>query len=685
MGGRGACRAAARREARPPVARRARAPVFASRRIQPPVIPDIVRHVGEPRGDGSVSDRYSSKRRFEHFRAHEWRPGFVSPDEDLQGQPPLRHDRAKRRGYVREFAAFLRPFYRAFAGTIALGLAAAVLSLVLPRATMYIVDVVLPHGDWRVLHLLGAGLLLVIIVHQSFDLARWWYLAKLNARIVFRLRRRLYDHLLRLPLHKLYNLKTGGITSRLSGDIDSVSGLPHLAVVSPAISAAKVLLTLAILLWINWQMSIAALLLTPLLVALNLGYMRRIRPIYRSMRRDRSDIDGRVVETFGGIRVVRAFGREKTEARRYAIDHHAVIRKGLLAEWLEVLIGSGWGFLIPLTALTIVWLGGTLVLLGETTVGGIIAFQMYLMMLLTPLSNIIRTYGETQRGLAALERVFDLLREPIDLPDRPGAREAAQAVETFEFENVSFAYRPDQPVLRSFSLRVEGGMTVALVGPSGAGKTTVTNLVARFYDPDAGVIRLNGVDLRDIQLRSYRRLLGLVQQDVFLFDGTVAENIAYARPDATRAQIEDAARRANAHEFIVGFPDGYDTIVGERGVRLSGGQAQRISIARALLADPRILILDEATSNLDSESEQLIQASLRELLANRTTFVIAHRLSTVVNADLIVVMEAGRIVELGTHELLLAAANGRYREMVLRQQRALELGAPAPESPAWLT
>ena len=624
----------------------------------------------------------SSKRRY----LSALRVGFHHPDADEADAAPApreRADRVRRRGYVREFITWLRPFRLAIAKVLALALAAATLSLVFPRATMHIIDVVIPGGKTRQLHLLGAALLVIILVQQTCDLLRNWSTAKLNARILFRLRQRLYEHLLRLPLHHLYNLKTGGITSRLSGDVDSVTGMLQVAVITPGVATVKVLMTVGVLLWINWKMAIAATLLLPIIIVLNLTQVRRIRPIYRSMRRDRADIDGRVVETFGGIRVVRAFSRERTEAARYAVRHHTVIRKSLRANVLEYIVWAGWGFLIPLAGLVIVWFGGALALRGQTTVGGIIAFQLYLMMLLVPVSAIVRSFSEMQQAMAALERIFDLLREPIDKPDRPDARLAPAQVETLAFDNVTFGYRAGRPVLKNFSLSVPGGATVALVGPSGAGKTTITNLVARFYDPDQGAVRLNGVDVRDCTLQSYRSLLGLVQQDVFLFDGTIAENIAYGRPDASQAEIEDAARRANAHQFVVDFPEGYDTLVGERGVRLSGGQAQRISIARAILADPQILILDEATSNLDSESEQLIQDSMRDLLADRTTFIIAHRLSTVINADLIVVIQDGKLVECGGHEELLAAA-GLYRDMVQRQRRGLDSEEDAAAVADWL-
>jgi ATP-binding cassette subfamily B protein/subfamily B ATP-binding cassette protein MsbA len=339
-------------------------------------------------------------------------------------------------------------------------------------------------------------------------------------------------------------------------------------------------------------------------------------------------------------------------------------------------LGAVWGLMIPATSLLIVWYGGWLVLRGEAQIGDIFAFQIYAVMLLQPIWSIVNSISQTQRSLAAMERVFEVLALPLDKPDAPDAIDAPTHVESIEFDGVRFEYRENTAVIDDFSLEVPGGSVVALVGPSGAGKTTLTDLVARFHDPTRGRILLNGIDLRHLRLRGYRSLLAIVQQETFLFDGTVKENIAYGKRHITDADIRDAAIRANAHEFIERLPEGYDTIIGERGFKLSGGQRQRLSIARAILADPQILILDEATSNLDTESEQLIQSSLAELFKGRTTFVIAHRLSTVTHADIIVAMEGGRIVEVGTHGQLMDR-RGFYFDMVDRQWKAFAIESAA--------
>jgi ATP-binding cassette subfamily B protein/subfamily B ATP-binding cassette protein MsbA len=345
-----------------------------------------------------------------------------------------------------------------------------------------------------------------------------------------------------------------------------------------------------------------------------------------------------------------------------------VLRKELFAYRRELVLWGSWGLLVSSVNVIIIWYGGFLNIAGGTSVGIIMAFQWYVLLLLNPLWQIVNSFSELQRSLAAMERVFEVVGMEDDKPDKPHARDAPHVVHEVRFENVEFEYREGRPAVRDFNVTVPGGSVVALVGRSGAGKTTVTDLVARFHDPTRGRILVNGSDVRDFRLRTYRDLLAIVQQDVFLFDGSVKDNITYGRHDATDAEVEDAARRANAHEFIVKLHQQYQTFVGERGVRLSGGQQQRLAIARALLASPQILILDEATSNLDTESERLIQASMATLLAGRTTFVIAHRLSTIRRADLILLMEDGRIIECGTHQQLMHS-QGKYSEMVLRQMQ----------------
>ncbi len=559
-----------------------------------------------------------------------------------------------------------------------LSLIAGMLDLLWPLAIKHILDGILPSAlpidqKTRALAIWGAGILAILIVKQAFDSTRAFRMAVLNVKVIFRLRQALFEALLKLGLSQLSELKAGGIISRLSNDVDAVSGLIQMALVSPGVAFIRVILTVGVLFYLSWQLALVALVAMPPLAVLSYLWLRTVRPIYRSTQQDRQEVDARVGETFGGIRVVRAFRRETREARDYAVGHHTVIRKFLRAQTREIALEGVWGILIPGASLMIVWYGGYLSLRGLVGVGDIFAFQIYAVLLLQPIWQIVSSISQTQKSLAAMQRVFEAMELPPDKPDAPDAADAPTAVESIRFEHVDFAYRDDAPVLVDFDLTVPGGVTVALVGPSGAGKTTVTDLVARFHDPTAGRIVINGMDLRQLRLGSYRRRLAIVPQEVFLFDGTIERNIAYGRRGATRAQVIDAARRANAHDFIDAMPDGYDTFVGERGFKLSGGQRQRLSIARALLADAPILILDEATSNLDSESERLIQRSLTELFRGRTTFVIAHRLSTVVHADLIVVLEAGRIVERGTHAELMTLG-GLYHAMVHRQR--LELAEP---------
>ena len=544
-----------------------------------------------------------------------------------------------------------------------------------PLFMRFIIDRVLlnpaldPPQRLNRLSLAGGLFLIVVILSNVLNAFKDYRQRILNTQVMLSLRRNMFDRLLHLPLPKLWDMKTGGILSRLTGDVDTTTGLLQLAIVSPSLSIIRLLVAVGVLMFLNWRLALTALAIIPGVMVISFISAKRIRPIYRSLRKDQEVIDGRVGETFSGIRVVRAFRRELRELLEYMQGRHTVLRKELFAGRREMVIWTSWNLLLGAVNVVIVWYGGYLNLGGRASIGDIMAFQWYTFLLLNPVWNIVNSFSELQRSLAAMERVFEVLGMEADKPDRPDAVDAPRIVDQIEFENVEFEYREGLPVVREFNVAVPGGSVVALVGRSGAGKTTVTDLVARFHDPTRGRILVNGTDIRDFRLRTHRDLLAIVQQDVFLFDGSVRDNIAYGRYDASDEEVEDAAHRANAHEFIAKLPEGYETFVGERGVKLSGGQQQRLAIARAILASPQILILDEATSNLDTESEQLIQASMSSLLAGRTTFVIAHRLSTVRRADLILLMEDGRVVERGNHEQLMAD-RGIYYEMVRRQMES---------------
>lgn len=502
---------------------------------------------------------------------------------------------------------------------------------------------------------------------------------RLQQHLILRARRRLLNHTLQMPLHRLRQITSGGMAFIVRHDANAVGDLVVFLVYEPWKAIIQLAGCFVVLAWVDWRLLGGSLAMLPVLYLAQRTRVGRIRDMAEDALAQDQRLDGQTAELFGGIRVIRSFGRESTVTARMLRRHHFVYRLQLLSWWLYRSVDVGWMILIPLASALLLGVGGARVLRdaarvasGEIvpaqafTVGSLVMFLAYLAWLLNPLAALARSSTHLQNAFAGVNRFLDVLEEPIEIASR-GPVSGPRSVSyqgAVALDDVWFTYPGSaEASLCGISLNVPAGHTVALVGPSGAGKSTLTNLIARFYNPDRGTVRLDGLDVREIDVRLFRRTLALVEQDIFLFDGTIGENIACGNRLASREQVIEAAKRAHAHEFIADLPQGYDTPVGEGGHRFSGGQRQRIAIARAMLAEPRVLILDEATSHLDPENERLIQQSLASLMAGRTCFVIAHRLSTIRHADQILVIENGRITERGRHDELMLGS-GRYRRMV---------------------
>ncbi len=570
--------------------------------------------------------------------------------------------------YRRLFAE-ITPHWKLLAGSVGFSALMAGMEMVPAALTKVLIDDALKKSDWPLLKTLSLALLGALIFRTFAHYARVKFTGLLANRVLYQVRTKLYEHLQSLSIAFYQNKRTGQIMSRVTNDVAVLEQFIVEGIRESVVNILRVLIIAVILFRINAHLMLFTLIPTLPLIFMTRTFQKRIGTSYRQMRRRLADMNSILSDTIGGIRVVQIFGQEDFEAAKFRAKSAEFAAAGNATQSMQAVY-------FPAVALTfgaglvIVWLiGGREVFAGRLTSGELVMFSAYVQQFYAPVQTLASSANLFANTSASAERIYEILdtqpdirsvEEPTAMPEMQGE---------IELENVTFGYDSGESAIENINLHVPAGQMVGLVGPSGSGKSTLVSLITRFYDVKDGAVKIDGHDIRDVDLKDLRANISVVPQEAYLFHGSVRDNIAYGRPDAAFEDVMDAARAANAHDFIIKLGEGYDTHVGERGAKLSGGQRQRISIARAILDDPKILILDEATSAVDTESEVAIQVALDRLMEGRTTLAIAHRLSTVKNADKLVVMEAGKIVEEGTHEELITLEDGLYKRLVEMQTK----------------
>ena len=564
--------------------------------------------------------------------------------------------------------SYIKPYLHILSIALLCTMLAAAGNLYLPWIFRDMIDKVLNAKDYYMLNVISASIVVIFLLRGIFLYGQNYLMSYVGQHVIIDIRSEVFRKLQRLSMSFYDKNKTGTIMSYVTNDVNALQGAMVDNTIELVTEGIILIGSVCAMIYLDWKLTLFTILTFPVVLYFMNYFGKKIRRSGGQIQEATADITSVLQESVSSARVVKSFVREQYEIERFERENEANLKANLKNAKYMATLTPTIEFVAALGVTLILWYGGNNVIAGETTAGSLVAFLAYAVNISNPIKRITRVSGNIQKALAAAQRVFDVLDLREEVRDLPDAKALPAVTGNVSFEHVTFSYNTGDEILHDLSFTAKPGQAIGLVGPSGAGKSTVASLLPRFYDCDAGTIRIDGKDIRHVTLDSLRNQVGIVPQETILFNGSVYDNILYGRLDATKEEIEEAAKAANAHDFIMELPDGYNTMLGDRGVNISGGQRQRIAIARAILKDPRILILDEATSALDTESERVVQEALNRLMVGRTSIIIAHRLSTIKNADRILVLDKGKLTEDGTHEELMAK-NGLYAHLYRIQYR----------------